>query len=245
VVPSSPPTPLTNTRFPAIDGHASAATSQITGWSSRPPFGGPQRRRVRRLASLIGGLAMVAAAVTSLNTGAARAQDGAATALTGPSSAALTADRLSLRPSPAPAGKLIFPVSPGRDCYILDNFGDVREAGRRHEGLDITGSAGRPVYAVANGRLTRRYTNTGTAGWGWTLEDATTSTTYRYFHLAPDAVGLREGSSVTVGQILGYVGNSGTYGENNYHLHFEVRPNNVAIDPLPLLVIDRTACGVS
>mgnify|MGYP002629848432 FL=1 len=203
------------------------------------------RRGVRRPSLLIVGFAMVAAAVISPYTGAARAQDGAVVALSGPSSAVLTADRLSLKPSPAPPGKLIFPVSPGRDCYVLDNFGDAREASRKHEGLDITGSAGRPVYAVANGKLTKRYTNTGTAGWGWTLEDATTSTTYRYFHLAPDAVGLRVGSSVTVGQILGYVGNSGTFGENNYHLHFEVRPNDVAIDPLPLLVIDRTACGVS
>ena len=107
------------------------------------------------------------------------------------------------------------------------------------------GSAGFPVFAVANGVLTQRYTNTGTAGWGWTLFDASTRTTYKYFHLAEDPVGLVEGSSVTAGQTIGYVGKSGTFGENNYHLHFEVRPNNVAIDPLPLLVVDRDACGVS
>ena len=162
-----------------------------------------------------------------------------------PGTALETAERLSLRPPPVPNGKLMFPVAPGSDCYVLDNFGDVRGSTRLHEGVDIMGSAGNEVFAVASGVLTNRYTNTGTAGWGWTLYDESTGTTYKYFHLAEDAGGLVEGSSVTAGQTIGYVGNSGTFGEDNFHLHFEVRPNNVAIDPLSLLVVDRNACGVS
>lgn len=150
-----------------------------------------------------------------------------------------------MRPPPVPDGMLMFPVSPGRDCYVLDNFGDGRDGTRLHEGVDIMGSAGRPVYAVVSGVLTKRYTNTGTAGWGWTLYDVSTKTTYKYFHLAEDSAGLVEGDSVTSGQTIGYVGNSGTFGENNFHLHFELRPNNQAIDPLPRLFIDRSICGVS
>jgi murein DD-endopeptidase MepM/ murein hydrolase activator NlpD len=161
-----------------------------------------------------------------------------------PGSALVPAERLALRPSPVPEGKLMFPVSPGDDCYVLDNFGDARGS-RLHEGIDIMGSAGHPVHAVVSGVLTKRYANSGTAGWGWTLYDATTTTTYKYFHLAEDAVGLVEGSSVTAGQTIGYVGSSGTSGEDNFHLHFEVRPRNVAVDPLPLLVIDHSVCGVS
>jgi murein DD-endopeptidase MepM/ murein hydrolase activator NlpD len=156
-----------------------------------------------------------------------------------------TAERLALRPPPVPAGKLLFPVAPGSDCYILDNFGDARGPTRVHEGVDIMGSAGFPVFAVVSGVLTQRYTNTGTAGWGWTLYDASTKTTYKYFHLAEDSLGLAVNSRVSVGQTIGYVGNSGTSGVDNFHLHFEVRPNNVAVDPLPLLVVDRKACGVS
>jgi len=174
----------------------------------------------------------------------ARAQ-GSIARLDEPGTALETAERLALRTPPVPEGKLLFPVSAASDCYVLDNFGDARGSTRLHEGVDIMGSAGFPVFAVANGVLTQRYTNTGTAGWGWTLFDASTRTTYKYFHLAEDPVGLVEGSSVTAGQTIGYVGKSGTFGENNYHLHFEVRPNNVAIDPLPLLVVDRDACGVS
>jgi murein DD-endopeptidase MepM/ murein hydrolase activator NlpD len=168
-------------------------------------------------------------------------------ALTGPGTALAPAERLVLR-KPAvpevPSGKLLFPVDAGTDCYVLDNFGDGRGS-RSHEGVDIMGSAGRAVYAVAAGTLTKRYTNTGTAGWGWTLYDPATNTTYKYFHLADDPHGLVEDATVNAGDILGYVGSSGTSSETNFHLHFEVRPGNVAVDPLPLLFIDTTACGVS
>lgn len=175
----------------------------------------------------------------------ARAAEGSISRLDEPGTALQTAERLALRPPPVPEGMLMFPVAAGSDCYVLDNFGDARGSTRLHEGVDIMGSAGLPVLAVASGVLTKRYTNTGTAGWGWTLFDASTSTTYQYFHLAEDAVGFVEGSSVTVGQSIGYVGSSGTSGVDNFHLHFEVRPRNVAIDPLPLLVVDRKLCRVS
>ena len=147
---------------------------------------------------------------------------------------------------PVSAGKLLFPVDPGPDCYVLDNFGDGRDAGTRlHEGIDIMGSAGRPVYAVAGGTLTKRYTNTGTAGWGWTLYDAATKTTYKYYHLTEDPNGLAESAVVEAGDVIGYVGSSGTSSDTNFHLHFEVRPGNVAVDPLPLLSIDAQVCRVS
>ena len=37
------------------------------------------------------------------------------------------------------------------------------------------------------------------------------------------------------GDVLGFVGSSGTDSATNFHLHFEVRPNNVPTDPLPLI----------
>jgi len=200
--------------------------------------------RRRFLGTMIGAVCACGLAATTSATPRARAE-GSIARLDEPGTALKTAERLSLRPPPVPEGKLMFPVSPASDCYVLDNFGDARGSTRLHEGVDIMGSRGMPVFAVVDGVLTQRYTNTGTAGWGWTLYDASTRTTYKYFHLAEDAVGLVAGSSVTAGQTIGYVGNSGTFGTDNFHLHFEVRPNNVAVDPLPLLVVDRKACGVS
>ena len=171
---------------------------------------------------------------------------GGPVALSEPGEALVPAERLMFRKPPVPAGKLLFPVDPGTDCYVLDNFGDGRDLDTRlHEGIDIMGSAGREVFAVAGGTLTKRYTNTGTAGWGWTLYDAATKTTYKYYHLAEDPHGLVEGATVKAGDVIGFVGSSGTSGETNFHLHFEVRPANVAVDPLPLLFIDTKACRVS
>jgi murein DD-endopeptidase MepM/ murein hydrolase activator NlpD len=154
-----------------------------------------------------------------------------------PGSALKPARRMILEPRPVtlpPPGKLIFPLEiPAKsNIYVLDNFGDCRS----HEGLDIlAANGGNPIFAVADGQLTKRYTNTGTAGWGWTLYVAATRVTYKYFHMSDDPLGWKEGSLVRMGDVLGYVGSSGTNSATNFHLHFEVRPNNVPVNPLPLL----------
>lgn len=155
---------------------------------------------------------------------------------------------------PAPEGKLIFPIAgPASDCYVLDNYGDCRgnACSRLHEGVDIMGSRGQNLIAVANGVLTKRYVDSGLsygAGNGWTLYDEENDVYYKYFHMGTHAEGLEEGDTVVLGQVIGTVGNTGTSGvstDSNYHLHFEVRPGNSPIDPLPLLVVDESICGIS
>ena len=145
--------------------------------------------------------------------------------------------RMAPRPiEPPPEGKLIFPMEvPAKsNIYILDNFGDCRD----HEGIDIMAAkGGNPIFAVADGELRKWYTNTGTAGWGWTLFDPVTEVTYKYFHMAEDQNGWAVGDHVELGDVIGFVGNSGTYGVDNFHLHFEVRPGNVPVNPLPLIHI--------
>jgi murein DD-endopeptidase MepM/ murein hydrolase activator NlpD len=176
----------------------------------------------------------------------AQAASGSSASLDGPGSALAPAERLGVRAPEVPPGKLLFPVDAAENCYILDNYGAPRDGGRRrHEGVDIMGSAGNAVFAVADGRLRKRYTNTGTAGWGWTLYDEATDPTYQYFHLTESANGLVENDRVSTGDVIGFVGASGTSSATNFHLHFEVRPGNVSIDPLPLLFVDPTGCGVS
>lgn len=160
------------------------------------------------------------------------------------------AERLRLQPgepdAPA-AGRIAFPVDPAADSFVLDNFGDCRGGGsRRHQGLDIISERGVPVFAVASGRLSQQYTNTGTAGYGWTLRAADGSS-YRYFHLDSFAEGLRRDDEVVFGQVIGYVGSTGNFiwvdGErvedrSNIHLHFEVlRDHRRAVDPLPLIEV--------
>lgn len=146
---------------------------------------------------------------------------------------------------PPPPGQIAFPIDAQPDCWISDNFGDCRGSGcsRLHEGLDIMGSKGADLYAVATGRLTTKYVatpgRTYGAGNGWTLYDEENDVVYKYFHMATHTPGLEEGDIVQFGDVIGTVGNTGTSGANsdtNYHLHFEYRPGNVAKDPRPLLV---------
>ena len=142
---------------------------------------------------------------------------------------------------PPPAGRIAFPIDAADNCSASDNYGDPRGSSRRHEGLDIVGSRGRAVYAVAAGRLTQRYDDRGLtygAGNGWKLEDEANNVIYKFFHLDRHESGLSEGDIVEFGDVIGYVGNTGTSGvptDSNYHLHFEYRPNNVPRDPRPLL----------
>ena len=105
------------------------------------------------------------------------------------------------------------------------------------------GSHGADLFAVASGRLTKKYEatpgRTSGAGNGWTLYDEANDVYYKYFHMETHAPGLAEGDWVEFGQVIGTVGNTGTSGANsdtNFHLHFEYRPHNVAQDPRPLLV---------
>jgi murein DD-endopeptidase MepM/ murein hydrolase activator NlpD len=179
------------------------------------------------------------------------------TELNDPGSALQQADRLGLvttttetpKVTPPPDGKLIFPLAPASDCYVNDSFGDPRGS-RSHEGIDIMGSYLQPVYAVAAGQLTQIYTDSGLsygAGNGWKLVDEENNVAYKFFHLDSHEEGLGVGDNVALGDVIGYVGDTGTSGTPEYpnnHLHFEVRPNNYPVDPLPLLHINRDVCGV-
>jgi murein DD-endopeptidase MepM/ murein hydrolase activator NlpD len=135
---------------------------------------------------------------------------------------------------PPAEGEILFPLILGAEstCYVIDNFGDTRGrcCGYSHQGVDIMADLDTPQVAVVDGVLTKRYENTF---YGWTLlgDDGVT---YKYFHNTPDAAGWSENDRVEQGDVIGFVGDSGT-SAGNYHLHFEYRPNNVPADPFDAL----------
>jgi murein DD-endopeptidase MepM/ murein hydrolase activator NlpD len=138
------------------------------------------------------------------------------------------------------------PDNPKSRCLVLNNFGDSRGT-RSHEGVDIMGWVGQEIYAVANGTLTRQALDADSplSGNAWGLTADGTKTYYFYAHMSGFAEGLEVGDEVTLGQLIGYVGDTGNAndsGPNNYHLHFEVHPggqSKAAVDPVPLLEIPR------
>ena len=132
---------------------------------------------------------------------------------------------------------LAFPVA-GKHTYFND-FGAPRSQGT-HQGNDVMAARGVPVRAVAPGvikRMTR--VETGLGGiWIW-LQD-TRGHEYYYAHLTSITAGLEAGSAVTLGQVIGAVGNTGDARYGATHLHFEIHPGGGgAINPYTdLLAID-------
>ena len=123
--------------------------------------------------------------------------------------------------SPSSSG-LIWPVS----GPVVSGFG--MRWGRMHTGIDIGVGYGTPIQAAAGGTVIF-------AGWmggygNFVIVDHGGGLSTAYAHQSSIAVG---GGAVSQGQVLGYVGCTGhCFGP---HLHFEVRINGSAVDPLGYL----------
>ena len=142
------------------------------------------------------------------------------------------------------SGVIMFPMNPMPKCALSKtSFGQPRPPDRVHEGIDIMASLGQEVYAVDNGVLWRQAVdgaaNAVLSGNAWYVQ-LPDKTYFFYGHLSAFAPGLKVGDTVTRGQLIGYVGDTGNAGPLNYHLHFEVHPKGgAAVDPFPLLSIPK------
>jgi murein DD-endopeptidase MepM/ murein hydrolase activator NlpD len=94
-----------------------------------------------------------------------------------------------------------------------------------HQGLDFAAREGTPVVAAMSGRVVSAGVFGG-YGNQILLQHGDGSQT-RYGHLS--RIGVRVGQTVTAGQHIGAVGNTGV--STGSHLHFEVLHGGVAIDP--------------
>lgn len=151
-----------------------------------------------------------------------------------------TAAKLGLERMPVPTApdpsvvKLkVFPVQ-GK-CYYGDSWGYPRGGGRVHLGVDIIAPEGKLLYAVADGTITKVYADYpgSLSGNGVRLTMAD-GTYFFYAHMVGVADGIKVGTKVKAGQIVGAVGNTGNSGTN--HLHFEIHPQGgSAVNPYPLV----------
>lgn len=122
-------------------------------------------------------------------------------------------------------GELCWPL-PGH-TYISCNFGDDDAYGNSgHRGTDIPAPEGTPILAAHSGTVI-------ISGWNnsygnQVLLDNGAGLSTRYAHMTAAAVSA--GETVTAGQVIGYVGNTGD--STGFHLHFEVMQNGVRVNPL-------------
>ena len=122
-------------------------------------------------------------------------------------------------------GELCWPL-PGHTT-ISCNFGDDDAFGNSgHRGTDIPALEGTPILAAHSGTVI-------ISGWNnsygnQVLLDNGVGLSTRYAHMTAAAVSA--GETVTAGQVIGYVGNTGD--STGFHLHFEVMQNGVRVNPL-------------
>jgi hypothetical protein len=126
-----------------------------------------------------------------------------------------------------------FPVA--GPAWWIDDWHAPRSGGRVHQGLDIFAPRGTPLVAAADGVVTQKYVG---ALPGISVEvTGEHGVQYFYAHLEDWAKGLELGQEVKMGQVIGYVGNTGNAISTPPHLHFEYQPLGIAEPPKPR--IDR------
>jgi murein DD-endopeptidase MepM/ murein hydrolase activator NlpD len=127
-------------------------------------------------------------------------------------------------------------------CTYTDTFGIARDGGRVHLGTDIAAAEGNEVYAVADGTITKVYSETTDvlAGNGIRLTQAD-GTYWFYAHMLSLAPGIAAGTTVAAGQLVGYVGQTGNAGMP--HLHLELHPQGgAAVNSYPVIQASGGAC---
>lgn len=117
---------------------------------------------------------------------------------------------------------------------IWPNFGDPRDGGARtHEGEDIMAPRGAIVSSPTEAVVVR--TGEGSSSGIFVTTANPGGETMNFYHLDSIADGIKAGSEVKAGDILGYVGNTGNAAGGATHLHYEIRKNRKALDPFPRL----------
>ncbi len=115
--------------------------------------------------------------------------------------------------------------------YISSNYG--YRWGRLHKGVDIAGSNiyGKPIVAAADGVVNLVDYNAG--GYGYYVmvnhgNSGGNNYVTLYAHMSSQAAYV--GKKVSKGDVIGYVGSTGR--STGPHLHFEIRVNGTAQNPL-------------
>lgn len=133
----------------------------------------------------------------------------------------------------------IQPISNKRLKAFASGFGyrihPIYKTSKMHTGMDFTAAIGTPIYATGDGYVStaelggRGYGNHVVINHGYGYQTL-------YAHMS--RIKARRGQSVKRGEIIGYVGNTGT--STAPHLHYEVRKGGRPINPINFYYNDLT-----
>ncbi len=126
-----------------------------------------------------------------------------------------------IKPKDAPTGTFSRPYSGN----ISSRFGS--RWGRKHHGVDFEGNIGDPIYATDGGEVT--FAGWDNSGYGYMVK-IMHSDGYESFYAHMNEVKVTKGQKVSQNDLIGTLGNTGR--STGPHLHFEIRKDGVAHDPL-------------
>ena len=104
----------------------------------------------------------------------------------------------------------------------------VLKTARAHRGVDYGAPKGAPVLSVASGTVVRAGWTGGGGNAVFVRHDNGYET--RYLHLSAIAQGIRGGSRLTQGELIGKVGSTGL--STGPHLHYELLKGGTHVNPL-------------
>jgi hypothetical protein len=132
--------------------------------------------------------------------------------------------------------RVVGPFPAAGPAYWTDDWHACRDGCTRfHEGLDIFAPHGTPLVATADGVVTQKVVGE-LSGTSIEIQDQS-GIQYFYAHLSAWAEPINVGDQVQVGQVLGYVGNTGNATSTPPHLHLEIQPGGIPVPPKPF--VDR------
>lgn len=107
---------------------------------------------------------------------------------------------------------------------------------RPHQGTDFGAPRGNKIFAAADGVISRRsFDKRGFGNYLMIKHDDSRTTLYG--HMSRIAQGMKVGTRVKRGQVIGYVGATGL--ATGPHLHYELRVNNRQVNPLKTNIPDK------
>lgn len=121
--------------------------------------------------------------------------------------------------------ELFYLNNPSKNNVITSPFG-LRWGGEKHHGIDIAGNVGDPIFAAESGFANLVSYNSVYGNYMKLNHGKGVETLYGHC----DVMLIKEGEYVKKGQIIGKIGNTGR--STGPHLHFEVRINGKADNPL-------------
>lgn len=119
-------------------------------------------------------------------------------------------------------------------------FHPVLGYSRLHAGIDLAGPLGTPIFAVSDGVVLESHPEAGSGYWLRIQHENPDGSIYytAYAHMYASDVLVKEGDTVSAGEQIASVGNTGT--STGPHLHFEVHDSaDNPVDPAAWLATEN------